>query len=64
MTATLTLSPIHRPATFRRRDTDRGTASGFLVAALFVAVLIAAAVVVAVAASHIPDVGSIYITTT
>jgi len=60
MTSTLTLSPSHRPAIFRRRD----TASGFIAAALFLAVLIATAVAVVVAASHIPDVGSIYITTT
>jgi len=60
MTSILTMPPIHRPAIFRRR----GTASGFLVGALFLAVLIAVSVAVAVAASKIPDIGSIYITVT
>jgi hypothetical protein len=54
------MSPIDRPAFFRRRN----TVSGLLVGALFLAALIAVAVAVAVAASQIPDVGSIYITVT
>jgi len=60
MTSTLTMSPFDRPAISRRR----GTVSGFLVGALFLAVLIAVAAAVAVAASKIPDIGSIYIAVT
>jgi hypothetical protein len=60
MTSTLTMSPIDRHPISRRRDAD----SRFLVAAFFLAVLIVVAVAVAIAASKIPDVGSIYITVT
>lgn len=60
MASTLALSPIQR----RTRSERRGSQSLLLIAALFIAVLIAEALVVVRAAPNIPDITSLYTTTT
>jgi len=60
MTSTLALSPIRRQPFFQGRDNQ----SLFVAAALFIIMLIAEAAVIALAASNIPDITSLYIVTT
>ena len=60
MASAVALSPIRR----RMRSEGRRDQSLFLIAALFMAVFIVEAVVVMIAAPHIPDITSLYVTTT
>jgi len=60
MASTLALSPIQR----RPLSESRGKPSLLVVAALFIAVVIAEAAVVALVAPSIPDIAALYTTTT
>jgi len=60
MASTFALSPIQR----QPRSASRGKPPLLLIAALFIAVAIAEAAVVALAAPSIPDIASLYTTTT
>ena len=59
-TTTLTLSPVRRRALPRERPRH----STFVVAALGLAVLTAAAIAITLAIPHLPDIGTIYVTAT
>ena len=57
---TLTMSPVRRRALPR----ERHLYSTFAVAALGLAVLAAVTIAIALAMSHLPDIGTIYVTVT
>jgi len=67
MTLTRTMTSAHKVVPLRRNRTHRhlgGNTQQAIAVALFLAVLFAVAVFVALAVPSIPDIGSLYITTT
>jgi hypothetical protein len=66
MTSTPTMTSPRALAPFRRGGSERRIADPHraIAIALYVAVVIAVAVAVVIAAPHVPDIGSLYVTVT
>jgi hypothetical protein len=63
----MSIQTLPSPLTFRARTTPRRAPAGaklYTAVALFVAVLIAEALIIAAAAPSLPDLGALYIATT